>query len=162
MDVAMVITLESYLSTGTSPIYCHRVCCDNRYGHAATRPRLRPRLRRPGLLCARMRITGFMIICNALEETQLSSTFAAGHYTVFRVRVAVTGISRSIIVNLWGLINLCLFVWLYYTGANISKMPVKSNMQSKKGNISDLKKELEMVSQPSISIYFMPFFVRVG
>ena len=32
MDVAVVITLESYLSTGTSPIYCHRdylVCCDN-------------------------------------------------------------------------------------------------------------------------------------
>ena len=24
MDVAMVMTLESYQSTGTSPIYCHR------------------------------------------------------------------------------------------------------------------------------------------
>ena len=35
MDVAMVITLETYKSTGTCPIYCHRdylVCCDN-IGH---------------------------------------------------------------------------------------------------------------------------------
>ena len=91
MDVAMVITLESYLSTGTSPIYCHRVCCDNRYGHAATPAAA------PGLLCARMRITGFMIICNALEETQLSSTFAAGHYTVFRVRVAVLALVGALL-----------------------------------------------------------------
>ena len=35
MNVAMVITIESYQLTGTSPIYCHRdylVCCEN-IGH---------------------------------------------------------------------------------------------------------------------------------
>ena len=33
MNVAMVITIESYQLTGTSPIYCHLVCCEN-IGHA--------------------------------------------------------------------------------------------------------------------------------